>query len=140
MNRHDPDVGEMFWWYSHDRLLLVLTVLEETKPDTMRLKWEIYKGLVSPDEPRTGEIEWTMEEWNVAHLKQFVPPLTAANLGPDEELCRTCDGMYFETERDFEILGCIWCSGTGKRKKRPEEPKPTQRSPLHPEIPPKISA
>lgn len=142
-----PKVGDRFWWYKSDRVLLVLTVLKTTYEEGslawgVHLRWDHYMGLVTIAAPEyNGEVTWDNHEWKAAHLKEFVEPVKAEDLGPDEELCHACRGMYFETERDLEILGCIWCDKDkpGTRKKSPPPPPPppppTQRSPLHPAVP-----
>lgn len=139
-----PVVGAKYWWYKTDRVLLVLTILETTydpKAVTwgVKLRWDHYMGLVVMVNPEyTGEVVWDNHDWNAAHLKEYVPPVQEKDLAPDEELCNGCRGMYYETERDLEILGCWWCGSNmpGRKKKSlPSPPGPSRKSPLHPLVP-----
>jgi hypothetical protein len=130
-----PTVGDEFWWFMTPRRLLKLRVVG-TKPDEIKLYWWHYLGLYPSDSPMEGEISWTAQEWESAHLRRFKQPLAGSDLSSDEELCRSCHGSYFETERDLEIMGCIWCGGAGKTTKAPPAPPPptTRRSPFHPAV------
>lgn len=134
-----PVVGAQYWWYKRDKVLLVLTVLDVTS-NSIRLRWDHYMGLVTIANPEyTGEVVWDDHDWNAADLKEYIAPVKETDLAPDEELCGRCRGMYFECERDLEILGCLWCGEKpGRKKKSPLPlPGPTRKSPLHPLVPAK---
>lgn len=130
-----PEVGKMYLWYQHHRSLLALTILD-VQPDAIKMKWQVYLKLMGENDPHDGEVIWNDKEWEVADLKEFIYPVTKESLAEDEELCRTCSGMYFYFERDHDICGCLWCNNSGKVKKIPPSPQPTQRSGLHPVVPP----
>lgn len=124
--------GLKFWWHQHGRRLLTMQV-DAIKGQKIKLTWEHYKGLARDEDPLTGKVEWTFEEYAACYNKEYVEPLTEKDLKSDEELCHSCNGTYFEVERDFEIMSCIWCEG-GKRKKSPPTPPINKRGPFHPEI------
>lgn len=138
-----PVEGSMFWWYKNARVVLKLTVLKtgytkEASTWSVTLKWDHYCGLVNTRDPEyTGDVTWNDREWDAANLMAYVEPMKEENLGPDEELCRSCNGTYFEMERDLDILRCIWCdkSRPGTNKKQPEATQPNKRSPFHPTVP-----
>lgn len=141
-----PTTGAKYWWYKSDRVLLVLTILETSyDPNAhgaaedyeVKLRWDHYMGLVNTDKPvYSGETTWNRKEWEAANFQQYVKPLDREDLAPDEELCKSCCGCYFEVGRDLEIMGCIWCDKNkpGTRKKSPPAPQPSQRSPFHPAV------
>ncbi len=137
-----PVIGNRYWWYSHSRMVLTITVVDvesdvpfdEPNFGSVKLHWQLYKGLVSNTTITEGDVVWTGEEWNSASLMPHKNPLTEKDLEPDEQLCRSCNGTYFEVERDFDILPCIWCKTTGKTQKSLPPSKPVRRSMVHPEV------
>ncbi len=138
-----PKEGDRYWWFKSDRVLLILTIIETTYEKEaakwdIKLRWDHYMGLVNTtNQERSGEIVWNNDEWNAVSLIEFIQPIQEIDLAADEELCRSCRGMYFEVERDFEICGCIWCDKNkpGTTKRSESIPKSSQRSPLHPVVP-----
>lgn len=131
----DPVPGAMYWWYQHPRSLLTLTVLE-VDGDNIRLRWENYMvpaGMTAA----TGKVVWNRQEWDAAELKEYRKPINKEDLGPDEALCRSCEGCYFEMGGDLEIFVCIWCDRgrPGRMKKSLPSPPLPRRSPFHPPVP-----
>lgn len=130
-----PKKGASYFWFAGDKLLLVVTVLGRKLYGGVKIGYRHYLGQISRNF-KSGIVIWDRLEWQHAQLKKYRAPVKEKDLKEDEELCPMCNGMYFEIERDLEILACVWCGGDGKRKKRPPTPMPTCRSPLHPQVPP----
>ena len=128
----DPHPGDRYFWFANSRRLLVVEVVAVAAAVTLR--WWHYRGLACHGDPLQGEVVWTSAEWRAAHLMEFKAPIPETDVCPEEELCRTCGGTYFEVERDLEIMPCVWCDGTGKQARRELPKAPTRRSQLHPEV------
>jgi len=143
-NVAEPALGNKYWWLGGPNygpaIFEVIGMIKETPSLTSGIRfhaWVHYKDLDPTD---VGEVEWTIQEWLTARSERTVinwlPPITEEDLAADEEICRSCNGARWEQERDSEILACIWCSFTGKKKKPLPPPEPTheRRSSLHPEM------
>lgn len=129
----EPIVGSSYFWYSTARHLLTIKILELLENGNIKLEWAHYIGFYHPLDQRSGEISWTRDEFNKAVFGVYREPLSIENLNEDEQLCRICDGFYFESGKDFDVYPCIVCSGNGRTKKHPPEITKQRQSLLHPE-------
>lgn len=140
-----PKVGDRYLWFKTDRALIDLTIIKTTYDDKaleygVQFSWKCYLGPVGSYNPAyEGEVVWNKAEWDVATLKVYIPPVKEEDLAPDEELCRSCRGAYFEMGKDLELMACIWCDRDkpGTSKKGPPIVEQTRRHDMCPAVPKK---
>lgn len=125
----DPIPGNSYWWIRDDKGPLVITITKVTASGVnLAIWWDTW----------TDSVTWTRAEWTAALpcLADYHEPLNAKDLTAYEELCPKCNGSRWEHTQSHEIVPCIWCNFTGKRKKdQSAKITHTQRSPLHPKVP-----
>lgn len=130
-----PIRGERYLWFQHARSLLLLTIASVKRDGGVKLYWQEFLRLRGEHDPIEGMIEWTKAEWEASFLKLFTGVPTTAECGPDEEVCDVCQGRKFHFERDFDVVSCFRCTAGKMKKRKPEVPTHSQRSPMHPKVP-----